>query len=508
MRATGVTLVAAITLASALPAQEPTKPDLLVAIERQLKAAAETAGPSVGCVVVSRSDRYPKVPGAADQPGKLGGYDIKEFLKLNTAPGDARVAVSLDLSDPKNIPDHGYACGVVIDPSGLILTPYHVVEGATKVYVHLPNRVGSYADIHAADGRHDLAVLKLINPPPQLPAIKFADVRLEARNGQRPNVSTGTLAVLMANVYVTGFPVDKPSAALGSVSNIRPRLGLEAGDGKKKVDSYYYFGPFLEHDARLNAGISGAALLNLDGKLIGLTTTTPVVTGGDRAPSYAFPADDAFQRVVEVLRRGEEVDYGYLGVVLDARQNGIIITSVVAQGPAAQAGIDTGDVITHINGIPVGTYDELLINIGSALADAEVKLTVSRFNRERKVNVILGKLKHEQPSIASVRPDAVFGLRVEYGSILAQKLPIGEARTGNGVGPGVCVRELTPNSPAATAFKKLGDRPERWLITHVNGAAVATPAEFYKAAKGQASVKLTVRDPSELNPRDREVSFP
>src|SRR5262245_21223125 len=103
MRAAGVTLVAALTLAAALPAREPpNKQELLAAIEKQLRFASETAGPCVGCVVVSKSDRYPKVPGA-DQPGKLGGYDLKEFLKLNTAPGDVRIGISLDLSDPKNI---------------------------------------------------------------------------------------------------------------------------------------------------------------------------------------------------------------------------------------------------------------------------------------------------------------------------------------------------------------------------------------------------------------------
>jgi S1-C subfamily serine protease len=102
----------------------------------------------------------------------------------------------------------------------------------------------------------------------------------------------------------------------------------------------------------------------------------------------------------------------------------------------------------------------------------------------------------------------VFGLRVEYASILAQKLPMDVRPLGSGVPTGVSVREIAPDSPAAAAFKKLGDRPERWLVTHVNGAAVGTPAEFYKAAKGQQSVKLTVLDPTEPNRKDREVTLP
>ena len=515
MRAAGVTLFAALTLVAALPAREPTKPQLLVEIEKQLRAASETAGPCVGCVVVSKSDRYPKAPGTADQPGKLGGYDLKEFLKLNTAPGDARVGISLDLSDPKNIPDHGYACGVVIDPSGLVLTPYHVVEGATKVYVHLPGRAGSYADIHAADARHDLAVLKLINPPAQLTAIKIADARVDAPTGQRPTVATGNLVVLMANVYVTGFVIDKPSAALGSVTNVRfPRArAFEPRDPRAKdIDkssSYYHYGPLIEHDAKLNAGVDGAAVLNLDGELIGLTTSAAVLPG-ERGANYAFPADGNFRRVLEVLRRGEEVDYGYLGISLPYASENLQITDVVKLGPAAQAGIrgspqpDLADYITHVNDIPITGYEELLQQVGGALAGSKVKLTVRRGTQSRSVDITLGKFVHNQPHIAAVRPEPVFGLRVDYNSVLAQSPP----RPAEGVSNGVCVREVAPGSPAAAAFKKLSDNPKRWLITQVNGVAVSTPAEFYKAAKGQQSVKLTVQDPSEPNPRDREVTLP
>jgi S1-C subfamily serine protease len=123
------------------------------------------------------------------------------------------------------------------------------------------------------------------------------------------------------------------------------------------------------------------------------------------------------------------------------------------------------------------------------------------------VEVTLGKFNHDQPVIASVRPDPVFGLRVDYGSILAQP-PQGVGRQPPAVPPGVCVRELVPGSPAAAAFKKLGEVPQRWLITHVNGTGIATPAEFYKAAKGQTAVKLTLIAPADPNHKEHEVAFP
>src|SRR5262245_47713596 len=187
MRAVGVTLLVLLPLAATVPAQEPTKNDLLLAIEKQLKTANDTTGPAVACVVVSRSDQYGQSP-SADQPGKLGAFDPKEFVKANPTESAAKLAPSLDLSDPKNIPDYGYSCGVVIDPNGLILTPYHVVEGATKIYVYLKGGSGSYADIHAADARSDLAVLKLITPPPLLQAIKFGEVRIAEKPKEQGTV--------------------------------------------------------------------------------------------------------------------------------------------------------------------------------------------------------------------------------------------------------------------------------------------------------------------------------
>src|SRR6478672_11092428 len=140
-------------LPSTATADEPRPRELLEAFQKQLATAAATAGPSIACIVVSRSEHYPKIPGQADTPGKLGTFDPKAFLKSEPTPERVQLAKALDLSDPKSIPDHGYAGGVVIDAAGLILTPYHAIDGATRIYVFLPGGVGSYADIHAADAR-------------------------------------------------------------------------------------------------------------------------------------------------------------------------------------------------------------------------------------------------------------------------------------------------------------------------------------------------------------------
>ncbi|VTR95784.1 pdz dhr glgf domain-containing protein : Trypsin-like serine protease with C-terminal PDZ domain OS=Singulisphaera acidiphila (strain ATCC BAA-1392 / DSM 18658 / VKM B-2454 / MOB10) GN=Sinac_5148 PE=4 SV=1: Trypsin_2: PDZ_2 [Gemmata massiliana] len=502
-----VSLLVLSAFALALPAQdrETTADDLLRAVERKLVAANERAGPCIACVVVSRSEKYPKP--TSDVPGALGTFDPKQFAKDNPNGGE-QLAKALDLSDPRAVADHGFACGVVIDDKGLVLTPYHVVDGATKIYVHLPGAAGSYADIHAADACHDLAVLRLLSPPAGLKAIKFADVRLTQRDGPRGNVTSGKLAVLVASAYVPNLPINKPSAALGSVTNVRHHLPIQGLDQRqRRLDDYYLHGPFLEHDAKLNTGISGAALLNLDGEMIGLTTSAPVPGLGEKQPEYAFPLTDQRLRVIEVLRRGEEVEIGFLGVLLGTNFASLTVSGTTPLGPAAKAGISPGDVITHIDGATVRNYDDLLGHIGSALAGTKVTLTIGN---TRDVTLALGKWQHTRPVIASVRPDPVFGLRVDHDSILAQT--VGErarATTPKNIPVGVSIGTLAPNSPAEAAFKKLGDDPQkRWLVTHVNGKAVTTPAEFYAAAKGQKTIKLTVIDPTEAKRQEREVSFP
>ena len=405
---------------------------------------------------------------------------------------------------------------MVFDDKGFVLTPYHVVDGATKVYVHVAGG-GSYADDLAADARTDLAVLRLLNPPPGLRALKFGEVRL---GPDRPTVDRGKLVVEVAHAYTANLPLDRPAAALGSLTNVHRSVPIPPSpthpkpNSVPKSDSYYFHGPLLEHDARFRPGLSGAALLNLDGELIGLTTTAPPLGLGDRTPGYAFPLDARLRRIVDVLRRGEEVEYGYLGVYTppDAAGPVVQLSDVVPLGPADQAGVQRNDVITAIDGVPIRRYEDLLAQVGSALAGTKVALTVQR-NRGQPVQLTatLGKLRHDQPWVASARPDPVFGLRVDYGSILAQQ----EGRKNpqllaEGVPAGVSVADVATGSPAAAALKKLGDPPQRWLVTHANGTAVASPREFYAAAKGQPSVKLTLIDPTEPRAKrqTREVTLP
>jgi serine protease Do len=475
---------------------------LLRAFEKKLIKTIEVASPSIACVVVSRSEFYPKVPDTDETPGKLGDFDPKAFLKKDASPEREKLARLLDLSNPRTIPDHGFAGGVVIDKAGYVLTPYHVIDGAKKVYVYLAGGSGSYADIHAADARSDLAVLRLHKPPKNLKAIEFADVRTVESRDRKPNVRRGTLVILMANPYASGFRLGQSSAAFGSITNVRHRQHEPARAPNVPAPPrvrYTEYGTLLEYDVKPNAGVTGGALLNLDAELIGMTNAAAVAWGKEIGPGYAVPCDANFRRIVDVLRRGEEVEYGFLGVQKLGERTAI---EPIPGGAAARARIRSGDSIVAMNGVPLESFDDLQTHTGSALAGSKVKVSVRGLDGEtREVDVTLGKLRNDQPFIASVRSEPVFGLRVDYVTVLSD-----QPKKGTRIPLGVAVREVVADSPAARRFKELGDNPERWLVTQVNGAEVMTPGEFYKATRGQETVKLTLTDPKDGS--RRELTLP
>lgn len=129
-----------------------TQPKELQQLQQAVRRVIADNDPSVACILVSRSERYRDVNAIIGTPdGKLGGFDPRPYLPDLSKRELIR---RLDLANPEPLPE-SYGSGVVIDAGGLILTNFHVVQNATKIYVRLPGKKGSYADIHAAEGRSD-----------------------------------------------------------------------------------------------------------------------------------------------------------------------------------------------------------------------------------------------------------------------------------------------------------------------------------------------------------------
>jgi S1-C subfamily serine protease len=500
MRLAAVLLVVLTGLAAAAPPPE------VAALQKHVHQVIDGAEPSIACVLVSRSEHYADFrqgPSAAAE-GRLGDFRAPTTTRFVDA-AHRELVRRLDLARPDGVPD-AYGSGVVIDDRGLVLTNYHVIGDferdaarvfATKVYVRLPGAGrGSYADILAADPRADLAVLKMLQPPGDLKPIPIGD------GGK---VRKGDWIVTLANPFAAGFRDGSPSAAWGMVSNLR-RQAPGPPSETERIKPLAQYGTLLQTDARTNVGCSGGAVLNLDGELVGLTTALAAIAGGETAGGYAIPTDANTRKMIDVLRRGEEIEYGFLGVTVNPEDRGdgrgVLIQEAAPGMPAARAGLAARDVVTVIDGNPVRQQDDLFLNIAAALAGSKVEIKVLRNGSPVTFTPTLGKARptgrFAEGAIAANRPKPVHGLRVDYTSTLSIDTNPPE---------GVLVAQLEPGSPAEKQFKRDVDRGARLIITAVDGQPVTTPAKFYQLAGGKSSVTLDVVEVGSDSAR-RKVTLP
>lgn len=471
----------ALLAAPAAGADKPRPEEAVAALEEAMQEAIKRAEPAVVCILVSRSDAYKQVGAMApaDSPGRLGGFDgprlRKEAKDRHDLTREALVN-RLDLAAADHVPE-SYGSGIVIDEAGLVLTNYHVVREATKVFVRLPGGKGSYADVHAADPRSDLAVLKLLTPPAGLKALPL---------GRGEAARKGQFVLALTNAFASGFRDNGPSASWGIVSNLRYKLPPPAVQDRGKT-TLYHFGTLIQTDAKLNKGCSGGALLNLKGELIGITSSLAAVESSDEPAGFAVPMTEPMHRIIKRLKEGKEVEYGFLGVTFneEADPDGVRIRDITTGSPAAEERIPANHYLVKVDGTPIRTNDDVFLTIGTALAGSKIKLELAAVPNgpTREYTVELAKYYVPGPFIASERPPAVGGLRVDYTSTLI--------RTNNNsqrIPRGVVVREVLRNSAAEKANVQV-DR----IITKVNGRAVATPAEYYEEVrKGTGPLELTL----------------
>ena len=450
----------------------------LQVLQEGMRKVINDAQPSVASILVSRSERYRDFNALSAGPeGRLGGFDPRPLSTFVGDPTRRELIRRLDLANPDPLPE-SYGSGVVIDASGLILTHFHVVQNATKIYVRLPGQKGSYADIYAADGRSDLAVLKLIAPPPDLKPIKLGD------GGK---LRKGDFVVGLANPFAAGFRDGGPTASHGIIGSLRRKAPTGVAENDR-LRTLHHLGTLMQTDLRLNLGCSGGAVLNMDGEMIAMTTSLAAIVGGETPGGFAIPLSPNIKRIIDVLKRGEEVEYGFLGVGVDNvnafDRAGAMIDQVSEGTPARRAGLQVGDIITAVNDVPIRDYDELFLEIGTALAGTEAALSVQSFGgRTRKVSARLSKYQYPGAVIATQRPLPIHGLRVDYGSVANADVPIPE---------GVFIRDVDRGSPAESKYKDLLERA-RWIVISVNGKPTPTPADFYReAGRGKGPLELRI----------------
>jgi Do/DeqQ family serine protease len=276
--------------------------------------------------------------------------------------------------DQDNEPQVGLGSGVIVSPEGYILTNNHVVEGADEIEVTLNDSRRARAKIIGTDPDSDLAVLKI--ELDKLPVIVL---------GQADALQVGDPVLAIGNPFGVGQTVTS-----GIVSALgRNQLGINI------------FENFIQTDAAINPGNSGGALVDTQGQLLGINTAIYSRSGGNMGIGFAIPVSTARQ-VLESLVKEGRVTRGWIGVEPNdlspelaqtfgiKPQPGVIITGVLNNGPAAQAGIRPGDIITEVAGKPVRNASELLASVAALRPGTPAVFVVQRQERTLRLDVTPG----------------------------------------------------------------------------------------------------------------------
>ncbi len=238
-----------------------------------------------------------------------------------------------NLPAPRERMENSLGSGVIVSPQGYILTNYHVIQSADDVVVLLRDGRSGVAQVVGSDPETDLAVLKISLG--ELPTITL---------GNSESLQVGDLVLAIGNPFGVGQTV-----TMGIVSATgRNQLGINT------------FENFIQTDAAINPGNSGGALVNLGGDLIGINTAIFSRSGGSQGIGFAIPAKLASGVMRQIIEQGRVVR-GWLGIEaqdlttelaasLGVDDDGVVVTNLLRGGPAHQAGIRPGDVLTHIDG--------------------------------------------------------------------------------------------------------------------------------------------------------------
>jgi serine protease Do/serine protease DegQ len=349
--------------------------------------------------------------------------------------------------------------GVIVDAKGgYIVTNAHVVENASEITVALVDSRELKAEVVGADARSDVAVLR----------IKDGRLPAEIRLADSSNLEVGDFVIAIGN----------PFGLQHSVTS-----GIVSALGRSGINSEN-FEDFIQTDAAINPGNSGGALVSLDGELVGINSVILSRTGGNMGIGFAIPSN-MVRSVMEQLIETGEVNRGQLGVsvlsltpefrgslgLADDVQGALI--SQVSEGSAAErAGIQAGDVITAVRGLPIKGAAELRNAIGMLKVGQTVEISLLRDGKPRQVTAVLRE--------AAQLADATTIHPALAGADLVE--------APEGTGGGVVVRGVQSGSPAAQSGLRPDDR-----IVAVNRTRIASLAQLREAAKDQASMLIQLQ---------------
>jgi Do/DeqQ family serine protease len=369
--------------------------------------------------------------------------------------------------------------GVIVDPSGLVVTNVHVIEGADQVKVSLSDKREFEAEIVLKDARSDLAVLRLKDTHEKFPTLDFDN---------SDELMVGDVVLAIGNPFGVGQTVTH-----GIVSALaRTQVG---------VTDYQFF---IQTDAPINPGNSGGALVDMNGKLAGINTAIYSRSGGSIGIGFAIPANMVRVVVASAKSGGKAVKRPWLGAKLQAvtpeiaetlglkLPNGALVSSVVAGGPAAKAGLKVSDLITGIDGQEIDDPNAFDYRFATRPLGGNAQIDVQRAGKPQKLSIAL-----------ETAPDTG---RSEI--VLTSRSPFQGAKVSN-ISPavademhldadteGVVVTEIADDATAAGVGFQKGD-----VIVSVNNQKISKTSDLEKAVAASSRVwRITmVRGGQQIN---------
>ncbi|OYZ15387.1 MAG: serine protease [Sphingomonadales bacterium 28-64-96] len=398
----------------------------------------KSAAPAVVNIYTATVDRRPR---------SMNEEFIQRFF--GGAPVQPRVSQSL-------------GSGVIVGADGLIITNNHVVEGADQILVALADRREFKAKILFADPRLDLALLKVETEGAVLPVIRMAD---------SDRVEVGDVTVAIGNPFGVGQTV-----TTGIVSALA-RTGIGVSD--------WQF--FIQTDAAINPGNSGGALLDSQGRLIGVPTAIFSRGGGSNGIGFAIPSK-MVRVFLNAADKGKLVS-GWIGVEGEAltadtakqlgldRPGGLLVTGVVAGSPGDKAGVKAGDVLKSVDGKEVANGGQLRYSLATEGVGTTLNMRLWRDGAERQVPVTLAP-PPENPPRSITR---LAGRSILNGVTVANLSPAYAQELGAGLPEqGVVVVAIEANAPAVRFL-----RPGA-LLESVGGQPVKSVADVIRQSNAGA----------------------
>ena len=403
-------------------------------------------------VVSIRVRAQPVSDGYSQMPEGFGdmfpqGHPMERFFREF---GDRRGAFPQQRPQRPRI---GQGSGFIISGDGYLVTNNHVISGASEVEVIMSDGTTYTGEVVGSDEKTDLALVKIDGDGDGFAYVEFAE---------SDSIRVGDWVVAVGNPYGLGG-----SVTAGIVS----ARGREIGAGP--------YDDFLQIDAPINRGNSGGPTFNMGGEVVGVNTAIFSPSGGSVGIGFAIPASTAAD-IIEDLKDDGTVVRGWLGVQIQtvtediaaslnmSEARGALVAEPQTGGPAAEAGIRSGDVVLSVNDSSVEDTRDLARTIAGIEPGESVDVGIWRNGREMEIRVELGQLPGEQASLS--RPvqsnsDASIEL-AELGLILGRSPD----------GSGVLIEDIDPSGPAESAGVRPGDR-----ILEVAGEAVNSKRDVQRS---------------------------